>query len=196
LAGAYEWLARHGILLTRLSAAHEAAAMDPLCSVRPARSLNALTIDGVSPMAGLSRERVLSWLYLRVRGRQDRLTARFERLRRRARRRHCSGWCVSSRRPTRMSEAFIVDRNGNESRILKGAFHAIVEVAQMPAEARHLVDELATQGQRVIAVATGSGERLHFIASLRAMGVRTVMITGDSPVTGAAIASDALRAPG
>ncbi|HEY5128198.1 MAG TPA: HAD-IC family P-type ATPase [Bradyrhizobium sp.] len=75
----------------------------------------------------------------------------------------------------------------------------------MGANARQLADGLAEQGHRVIAVAAGAPKSLRLvglialsdppredsarlIAALRDMNVRTIMVTGDSPVTGAAIA--------
>ncbi len=106
---------------------------------------------------------------------------------------------------TKTSEAFVVDREGNELRIIKGAFEAISKMAELPADARHLVDEWAEKGHRVLAVAVGSPTLLRLaglvaisdpprddsstlISALRAMNVRTVMVTGDSAVTAVAIA--------
>jgi H+-transporting ATPase len=106
---------------------------------------------------------------------------------------------------TKRAEAFVVDRDGNERRIIKGAFEVILEVAEVPENARLLVDGLAGQGHRVIAVASGQPKSLRLagliaisdppredsaplIANLHDMGVRTVMVSGDSAVTAAAIA--------
>jgi H+-transporting ATPase len=89
--------------------------------------------------------------------------------------------------------------------VAKGAFAMIARQAQVPADARQLVDRLAGQGERVIAVAAGAPDGLRLcgliavsdppradsaalIAALRAMNVRTVMVTGDSAVTAQAIA--------
>jgi H+-transporting ATPase len=104
-----------------------------------------------------------------------------------------------------MAEAFVLDGNGTELRIAKGAFETIGGAAGAPAEARRLVDDLAGRGHRVIAVAAGPAPSLRLaglialsdppredaaalVAELRDAGVRTVMVTGDSPVTAAAIA--------
>ena len=106
---------------------------------------------------------------------------------------------------TKSSEAFVVDQDGTERRIIKGAFEVIAKAAELPGNARSLVDGLAEQGHRVIAVAFGSADALRLvgliavsdppredsaklIAELREMGVRTVMVTGDSAITAAAIA--------
>src|SRR3974390_1932338 len=54
-------LASRGVLLTRLSAAHEAAAMDVLCADKTGTlTRNALEVVDVKTMAGFDRERVLA----------------------------------------------------------------------------------------------------------------------------------------
>lgn len=105
----------------------------------------------------------------------------------------------------RTSEAFAIDRDGREVRIVKGAFEAIWKLAQVPEEARHRLDALAELGHLVIAVAVGPQQALRLaglvalsdppredsaglIAALSDLHVRTVMVTGDSAVTAAAIA--------
>ena len=64
---------------------------------------------------------------------------------------HPNGWCVSFHsirrpRPRRRSS---VDRDGNEIHIAKGAFEVIAKLAEVPADARRQVDDLAAQGHRV-----------------------------------------------
>jgi H+-transporting ATPase len=203
-------LAGHGVLLTRLSAAHEAAAMDVLCADKTGTlTQNALEVANVVPMPGFDRERVLALAVLAsseadqdpidsaIRGAaakapSDRTTERLMRF-------------VPFDPTTKISEAFVADRNGNELQITKGAFEEIAKVAEVPADARQLVDNLANQGNRIIAVAAGAHKSLRLaglialsdppredsaklVATLRDMNVRTVMVTGDSAVTAAAIA--------
>jgi K+-transporting ATPase ATPase B chain len=100
-----------------------------------------------------------------------------------------------------------IDFNGRSLR--KGAVDAILVMtgltqAQVPAEFRQNVDRIARSGGTPLAVA--ENKRLvgvvhlkdvvkpdikdRFVA-LRAMGIKTVMVTGDNPVTAAAIASEA-----
>ncbi len=105
---------------------------------------------------------------------------------------------------TRMSG---VDLDGREIR--KGAADAIDASVRsaggsVPAEVRAVVDDVARQGATPLVVAEGArvlgvvqlkdivkgGIRERF-AALRAMGIRTVMITGDNPLTAAAIAAEA-----
>ena len=100
-----------------------------------------------------------------------------------------------------------VDQGGR--RLRKGAVDAVLGFAgiseqQAPEEFRRAVDAIARSGGTPLAVADGSrllgaihlkdvvkpGIKERF-AELRAMGIRTVMVTGDNPVTAAAIASEA-----
>ncbi len=100
-----------------------------------------------------------------------------------------------------------VDTNGKSFR--KGAIDAILKFAdatdgKAPAEFHQAVDRIARTGGTPLGVAEGNrllgvihlkdvvkpGIKERF-AALRAMGIRTVMVTGDNPVTAAAIASEA-----
>jgi K+-transporting ATPase ATPase B chain len=104
---------------------------------------------------------------------------------------------------TRMSG---IDFDGR--RIRKGAADAIERLLQergnsMPAELRAEIDRIAREGGTPLAVAENGralgvihlkdivkgGMRERF-AHLRAMGIKTVMITGDNPLTAAAIANE------
>ncbi len=100
-----------------------------------------------------------------------------------------------------------VDINGRKLR--KGAVDAALKLADVgqkdaPAEFRQAVDTVARTGGTPLAVIDGSRLLgvIHLkdvvkpdikkrFAALRAMGIRTVMVTGDNPVTAAAIASEA-----
>ena len=100
-----------------------------------------------------------------------------------------------------------VDADGRSWR--KGAVDAVLKSldlteAQAPAEFRQAVDRIARSGGTPLAVAEKGGlvAVIHLkdvvkpgvkerFADLRRMGLRTVMITGDNPVTAAAIASEA-----
>jgi len=100
-----------------------------------------------------------------------------------------------------------VDAGGR--RVRKGAVDAVLRFADIakdaaPAEFRAAVDRVARTGGTPLAVADGQrllgvihlkdvvkpGIKERF-ARMRAMGIRTVMVTGDNPVTAAAIASEA-----
>jgi K+-transporting ATPase ATPase B chain len=94
-------------------------------------------------------------------------------------------------------------------RLRKGAVDAVLRFAGVvendaPADFRRAVETIARSGGTPLAVADGTsllgvihlkdivkpGIKERF-AALRAMGIRTVMVTGDNPVTAAAIASEA-----
>jgi H+-transporting ATPase len=202
-------LARRGVLLTRLSAVHEAAAMDVLCADKTGTlTRNELKVVEVIALAGFDRARVLALAALASsEADQDPIDAAVcaaakaaphnttERLVR----------FVPFDPATKSSEAFVVDQDATEHRVIKGAFEVISKVAELTGETRALVTSSAEQGHRVIAVAYGPSNALRLvgliavsdppredsaelIGMLRELGVRTVMVTGDSPVTGAAIA--------
>jgi H+-transporting ATPase len=203
-------LAARGVLLTRLSAAHEAAAMDVLCADKTGTlTRNELQVVDVIALPGFERERVLALAALASsEADQDPIDAAI----RGAAAAHpglADGEALTRYVPFdpehRIAEAFAVDRAGNELHIVKGAFEALGLRADAAAGAGRAVQDLAAQGHRVIAVAVGAPAPLRLagllalsdpprldspqlVADLRAMGVRTLMVTGDSPVTALAIA--------
>src|SRR5262245_29160856 len=105
---------------------------------------------------------------------------------------------------TRMSG---VDMNGR--RLRKGAIEAITKFVreaggQVPPSLTQISDRISRNGGTPLAVADGSrilgvvhlkdivkGGMKQRLASLRAMGISSVMITGDNPLTAAAIAAEA-----
>ena len=105
---------------------------------------------------------------------------------------------------TRMSG---VDMNGN--RLRKGATDAIAQFVKdaggkVPPSLSEISDRISRNGGTPLAVANGArvlgvihlkdivkGGMRDRLASLRAMGIRSVMITGDNPLTAAAIAQEA-----
>lgn len=108
---------------------------------------------------------------------------------------------------TRMSGADLGERQ-----IRKGAFDAIDKYVQslgrsMPTEVRQAADEVARQGGTPLLVADSAAPQVVLgvvqlkdivkggikerFAELRSMGIKTVMITGDNPLTAAAIAAEA-----
>jgi len=203
-------LSRRGVLLTRLTAAHEAAAMDVLCADKTGTlTRNTLEVAQVVTMPGFDRERVLMLAALASsEGDQDPIDASIRRAAAGAPRADATERLVRFvpfDPATRIAEAVAVEGSGAEIRIAKGAFQAIARVAEMPADAQGRLDALAALGHRVIAIAAGPPATLRLaglvafsdppredsaelIVALRDLGVRTVMVTGDSAVTAAAIA--------
>jgi len=100
-----------------------------------------------------------------------------------------------------------IDLNGRSLR--KGTVDAVLTTigltqARAPAEFRQAVDRIARSGATPLAVAENNRllgvvhlkdvvkpDIKERFAALRAMGIKTVMVTGDNPVTAAAIASEA-----
>jgi len=112
----------------------------------------------------------------------------------------------------KMSEASATDVVGEILRIVKGAYGTVMALVQEPSAGSRsgagsaAADELEKQGFRVIAVAAGpSAEGMQLIGllalsdpprsdasslitELGALGVRTIMVTGDAPATAAIVA--------
>ena len=204
-------LAKQGVLLTRLSASHEAASMDVLCVDKTGTlTCNALEVSEVSPMPGFDRVRVLELAILasseadqdsidtaiRAAAMKEKLSGSAERLLR----------FVPFDPETRISEAFVTDNDGKEFRIIKGAFETFIQKIANPIEVQKSVNELSEKGNRVIAVAQEKEKILELvglialadpprddsarlISELQEMNVRTIMVTGDSPLTASAIAN-------
>jgi H+-transporting ATPase len=106
---------------------------------------------------------------------------------------------------TKMSEATVQDPSGVAQRVVKGAFAAVLGLASPSPTAKTASKELEEKGFRVLAVAAGPPTAMRLVglialsdpprtdsaplvAELRALGVRTVMVTGDAPATAAIVA--------
>jgi len=202
-------LAKLGVLPTRLSAVDEAATMDVLCADKTGTlTRNALTVTAVIPMPGFDAAHVLVLAALASSdGGRDPVDAAV---------RAAAGGKEAADTPklvkfvpfdptTKMSEATVQDGAGGEQRVVKGAFAAIIGLAQSSATVAAEADKLARQGFRVLAVAAGPStamklvglialsdppraESAALIKELSGLGVRTVMVTGDAPTTAAAVA--------
>jgi H+-transporting ATPase len=202
-------LARLGVLPTRLSAVDEAATMDVLCADKTGTlTRNELTVTGVRAMPGFDEPHLLALAALASSdGGQDPVDAA---IRAAAKGRNAAdvprlAKFVPFDPATKMSEATATDSTGSAQRIVKGAFAAVIRLAQPPAEATAAVKEFEGQGFRVLAVAAGPATALKLaglialsdpprsdsaalVSELQGLGVRTVMVTGDAPATAAIVA--------
>ena len=203
-------LSRRGVLVTRLSALHDIAAMTVLCSDKTGTlTRNEATVTAVWPLAGTSETEVVRAAALAsdpagldpvdgaivkaARARGCRLEE-YERV----------GFKPFDP-ATKRAEA-IYREGAGAHRYLKGAPAVIAGLTPAPASAWEPgMATLVAGGQRVVAVATGEEDQLRLlglvgladavrddsqavVATLRAAGVRTVMVTGDNPLTARSVA--------
>jgi H+-transporting ATPase len=201
-------LARLGVLPTRLSAVDEAATLDVLCSDKTGTlTRNELGITAIRPERGFDEAQVLVMAALASSdGGQDPVDAAI----RAAAKKSAANLpklikFVPFDPATKTSEATAVDATGGTLRAVKGAFATVIKLTDPVATAAETAHELEEKGFRVLAVATGTPTAMRLagiialsdpprtdaaelIKELRALGVRTVMVTGDAPATAAIIA--------
>jgi H+-transporting ATPase len=202
-------LAKRGVLPTRLSAVDEAASMGVLCADKTGTlTCNALTVATVHPMEGFDAQHVLTLAALASsEGGQDPVDGAI---------RSAALDKALSNAPkmlsfvpfdpaTKMSEAMISDPIAGKQRVVKGAFATIIALTPPSPPAAAAAKDLEEKGYRVLAVATGPPEAMRLaglialsdpprsdsaalVRELRALGVCTVMVTGDAPATAVIVA--------
>jgi H+-transporting ATPase len=202
-------LARLGVLPTRLSAVDEAATLDILCSDKTGTlTCNELAITAVHPEPGCDEAHVLAMAALASSdGGQDPVDTAIRSAAAKANIADLPKLIkfVPFDPATKMSEATATDTKGGTQRAVKGAFAAVVKLIQPVPAAAATAHELEEKGFRVLAVAVGTPATMRLagiialsdpprtdaaelIKELHALGVRTVMVTGDAPATAAIIA--------
>jgi len=202
-------LAKLGVLPTRLSAVDEAASIDVLCSDKTGTlTRNELSVTSVRTLPGFDEAHVLGFAALASSdGGQDPVD---EAIRTAASQKPASDLpklvtFLPFDPGKKTSEATATDATGGAQRIIKGAFTAVVALTNPSPAAAAIADELEKQGFRVLAVAAGipasvkviglialsdapRTDSASLISELHTLGVRTVMVTGDAPVTAAIVA--------
>jgi plasma-membrane proton-efflux P-type ATPase len=213
-------LAKRGVLVTRLSAAEDAATMDVLCVDKTGTiTMNQLAVTGVIPLAQATEADVLLACALASQeANQDPIDLAILAA---AKERH-----VFDGKPAfnpvsflpfdaknRRTEA-LVEQNGQRLRVMKGAVRTVAEACGLqPAEIDVLearVAESALKGYRSLAVARGGEtgavamlglvtlydpprtDAKQLISALRDLGVSVKMLTGDA----LAVASEIARGTG
>jgi H+-transporting ATPase len=203
-------LARVGVLPTRLSAVDEAGTLDVLCSDKTGTlTLNDLTVTALHPEGGFDEAHLLAMAALASsEGGQDPVDAAI---------RAASAKQPIADPPkltklvpfdpaTKLSDATAVDGKGAAVRTVKGAFAVVSKLAEASPLAARAAEELEGKGFRVLAVAVGTTtlrlagiialsdpprpDAANLIKELKALGVRTVMVTGDAPATAKIIANE------
>jgi H+-transporting ATPase len=201
-------LARRGVLVTRLSAAEDAATMDVLCVDKTGTiTMNQLAVTGVIPLGQATESDVLFAAALASQeSNQDPIDLAFLAA---AKERHVFDNTVTvtpiSFAPfdatNRRTEA-VVEQNGQRLRVMKGAVRTVAETCGLKSdeiaalEAR--VGESALKGYRTLAVARGTESGIpalvglatlydpprpdarQLIATLRGLGISVKMLTGDA----------------
>ena len=201
-------LARRGVLVTRLSAAEDAATMDVLCADKTGTiTLNQLAVTGVIPLEPATEAEVLfAGALASQEANQDPIDLAFLAA---AKERkvfdHLPGVTPVSFAPfdatSRRTEA-VVEQNGRRLRVMKGAVRTVAGACGLPSpaidalEAR--VSDSAAKGYRTLAVARGPEtgppvliglvslydpprpDARALIAALQDRGVAVKMLTGDA----------------
>ena len=202
-------LAKLGVLPTRLSAVDEAASMDVLCADKTGTlTQNALRVAEVRPMPTFDEAHVLALAALASsEGGQDPVD---EAIRSAAKGKDAADTPkLTAFTPfdpaTKMSEATALDSSGATQRVAKGAYAVVTALAETSPTAEASAGELEGRGFRVLAVAAGAPKAMKLVGlialsdppredsatlvkELSALGVRTVMVTGDAPATAAIVA--------
>jgi H+-transporting ATPase len=199
-------LARHGVLVTRLSAAEDAASMDVVCADKTGTlTMNRVSFGGAVPQPGETEESVArDGALASTEANQDAIDAAFLHA---ARER---GLLEPATRTvaftpfspeTRRTEA-LVERDGRRVRVMKGALRTVAEATGLDADGVRALEahatEAAQRGFRALAVARAEADQpwrlvglalLHdapradsrrLIAKLRSLGVSVKMLTGDA----------------
>ncbi|MHB1566928.1 MAG: plasma-membrane proton-efflux P-type ATPase [Acidiferrobacter sp.] len=203
-------LASHGVLLTRLAAIEEAAAMNELCSDKTGTlTLNELNLSALQAADGIDDDILLIMGGLASDERtQDPLDkAILERLKEKHLALPDKTAFVPFDPSTKRSEASF-SWHGAPWRAIKGAPHVVAKLAGVEgATWDQAIDDLAASGARVLGVAAGPEGALKFmgllaladpprpearaiIAELKQLGVRVRMVTGDSMATARVVAAE------
>jgi len=203
-------LARSGVLLTRLSAIEEAAGMDVLCTDKTGTlTENRMTLAAMQRLAATSDDELLQLAALACDpATQDPIDLAILNA--------ATARGLSGEAPTRI--AFLpfdpaaryslagYRRSDGELWVVKGAPAAIAAMVSTAPDISEAADHLAASGARVLAVAHGSSraslrltgllaledpprvDSAALVKGLKDLGIRVVMVTGDSAATAGVVA--------
>jgi H+-transporting ATPase len=203
-------LASVGVLPTSLAAVDEAGGIDILCCDKTGTlTRNELAVMSVRPLPGFEEIPVLALAALASSdGGQDPVDAA---IRNEAGRRPMTNPpqlinFIAFDPTTKRAEATVRDAGGTATRVVKGAFLAVQGLAETSPGAAAIADELQAKGFRVLAVAAGPlgamklaglialsdpprEDSAGLVQQLDALGIRTVMVTGDAAETAKIVAA-------
>ena len=199
-------LGRRGVLITRLSAIEDAANMDVLCADKTGTlTLNQLSLTGAVPGAGFTEDDVVRAGALASNAANaDPIDIAFLGAAKDRELVDAAAKTVSFvpfSAKTRHTEA-VVEIGGKKTRVIKGALRTVAEAAGLDAAATAALEkragEEARKGVRTLAVARADGdapvrlvgmallydaprlESRRLIDELRSLGIKVLMLTGDS----------------
>lgn len=202
-------LAKSGVLVTRLSAIEEAAAMNVLCIDKTGTiTQNALRLQTLRLYSAYTKEDLLCLAAMASEeATQDPLDLAI--LKAAA---GCHSEFLTAERlsftpfdPDRKCSEAIIHYAGQEARILKGAPSELMKMLDESEALSKDVEQMSSDGSRVLAIIFGVKDRFKivgliglqdppresskgFIKEIRDLGVRVIMLTGDSPATARCIA--------
>ncbi len=196
-------IAKKGALITRLSAIEDAASMDTICADKTGTlTMNKLSITKLMPLNGCSEDELAIYGSLASEeANQDPIDIAFINYAR-SKNLKFSDFRVKQFFPfdpsTRRTES-IVEKDGKEIRIAKGAVNVIAELCkqEISDEIKKTMEDFASKGYRTLAVSVSSGNECKFcglvalydlprpdtpklISELRDLGVSVKMLTGDA----------------
>ena len=209
--GAVE-LSKKGVLTTKLSAIEESAAMTILCSDKTGTlTANKVILEDVTPVDGHTKEELLKYAIMASDAKsQDALDDAIFKVSDPLNIKE-DGTRVSFTPfdpATKRTEA-VYNVNGQDVQVFKGQPKTIWEMVNGGKDSGYKFEEvetsLATKGERVLAVGSKKGDKLDFLGflgymdperpdsktlvhELRNLGVRTIMLTGDTAITARTIA--------
>lgn len=206
-------LANQGVLVTGLSAVQEAATMDVLCIDKTGTlTRNQQSVAGITALPGENEDEVLAWAAAAC----DETTqgqlemAILNALRRRGGMPpHIREQFIPFDPATKLSEARVrSDNDGSSVHIILGSPVVVASLAESPPEFTTIQQDMAASGARILAVATGTDGHLRIrgllaladalrddaaalVRDIRALGIRIIMVTGDTVDTARVISRQA-----
>lgn len=205
-------LVNQGVLVTGLSAVQEAATMDVLCIDKTGTlTINQQSVAGITALPGENEDEVLAWAAAACdemkQGQLD--MAILDALRRRGGMPHIREQFIPFDPATKRSEARVCsDNDGSSVHVILGSPMVIASLAVYPPEFTTIQQAMAVSGARILAVATGTDGHLRIrgllaladalrddaavlIRDIRALGIRIIMVTGDTVDTARVISHQA-----